>query len=86
VRRADFNLEGLCGFELRDMTVGVCGTGRIGTAVVRLLSGFTKILAYDEEPNEEVMLLASYVGRREELFRFSDILTLLSLSCPPPSI
>lgn len=77
VRRADFNLEGLCGFELRDKTVGVCGTGRIGTAVVRLLSGFgCKILAYDDEPNEEVTLLASYVDTREELFRFSDILTL----------
>lgn len=77
VRLADFNLEGLCGFEIRDMTVGVYGTGRIGTAVVRLLSGFgCKILAYDEEPNEEVMLLASYVDTREELFRFSDILTL----------
>ena len=77
VRRADFNLEGLCGFELRDMTVGVCGTGRIGTEVVRLLSGFgCKILAYDEEPNEEVQLLASYVDTREELFRYSDILSL----------
>ena len=77
VRRADFNLEGLCGFELRDMTVGVCGTGRIGTNVVKLLSGFgCKILAYDEEPNEEVMLLASYVDTRDELFRFCDILTL----------
>ena len=77
VRRADFNLEGLCGFELRDMTVGVCGTGRIGTEVVKLLSGFgCKILAYDEEPNEQVMLLASYVDTREELFRYSDILTL----------
>ena len=77
VRRADFNLEGLCGFELRDKTVGVCGTGRIGTAVVNLLSGFgCKILAYDDEPNEEVTLLASYVDTREELFRFSDILTL----------
>ena len=77
VRRADFNLEGLCGFELRDMTVGVCGTGRIGTAMVRLLSGFgCKILAYDEEPNEEVTLLASYVDTKEELFRYSDILTL----------
>ena len=77
VRRADFNLEGLCGFELRDMTVGVCGTGRIGTSVVRLLSGFgCKILAYDDAPNEEVMLLASYVDTCEELFRFSDILTL----------
>ena len=77
VRRADFNLEGLCGFELRDMTVGVYGTGRIGTSVVRLLSGFgCKILAYDESPNEEVTLLASYVDTREELFRFSDILTL----------
>ena len=77
VRRADFNLEGLCGFELRDMTVGVCGTGRIGTNVVQLLSGFgCKILAYDDAPNEEVTLLASYVDTREELFRFSDILTL----------
>ena len=77
VRRADFSLEGLCGFELRDRTVGVCGTGRIGTMVVRLLSGFgCKILAYDEEPNEEVELLASYVDTREELFRYSDILTL----------
>lgn len=77
VRRADFNLEGLCGFELRDKTVGVCGTGRIGTQVVKLLNGFgCKILAYDDEPNEEVTLLASYVDTREELFRFSDILTL----------
>jgi D-lactate dehydrogenase len=77
VRRADFNLEGLCGFELRDKTVGVCGTGRIGTNVIRLLNGFgCNVLAYDEEPNEEVMLLASYVDTREELFRFSDILTL----------
>lgn len=77
VRRADFNLEGLCGFELRDRTVGVCGTGRIGTAVVRLLSGFgCRILAYDDDPNEEVTLLASYVDTREELFRYSDILTL----------
>lgn len=77
VRRADFNLEGLCGFELRDMTVGVYGTGRIGTNVVQLLSGFgCKILAYDEEPNEEVMLRASYVDTREELFRYCDILTL----------
>jgi D-lactate dehydrogenase len=77
VRRADFNLEGLCGFELRDKTVGVCGTGRIGTEVVKLLHGFgCKILAYDDEPNEKVTLLASYVDTREELFRFSDILTL----------
>ncbi len=77
VRRADFNLEGLCGFELRDRTVGVYGTGRIGTNVVQLLTGFgCKVLAYDEEPNEEVMLRASYVDTREELFRFCDILTL----------
>ena len=77
VRRADFNLEGLCGFELRDMTVGVCGTGRIGTNVVRLLNGFgCKVLAYDEMPNEEVMLTASYLDTKEELFRLSDILTL----------
>ena len=77
VRRADFSLEGLCGFELRDKTVGVCGTGRIGTEVVKLLSGFgCRVLAYDDAPSEEVTLLASCVDSKEELFRYSDILTL----------
>ena len=36
----DFSLPGVIGKELRDCTVGVLGTGRIGKAVLRDLSGF----------------------------------------------
>ncbi|PJM76185.1 D-isomer specific 2-hydroxyacid dehydrogenase family protein [Bifidobacterium simiarum] len=72
----DFSLEGLRGRELRNLTVGVMGTGRIGATVIRCLSGFgCEILAYDPHPNEKVAELAEYVGL-DELYRRSDIITL----------
>lgn len=44
----DFSLDGLMGREMKDLTVGVMGTGRIGAQVIRELSGFgCRILAYD---------------------------------------
>jgi D-specific alpha-keto acid dehydrogenase len=44
----DFRLNDVRGKELRDMTVGVIGTGRIGTAVINRLWGFgSPVLAYD---------------------------------------
>ena len=36
----DYSLAGLQGRELRTLTVGVMGTGRIGRAVIEYLSGF----------------------------------------------
>ena len=35
-----FSLAGLMGREMKDLTVGVMGTGRIGAQVIRELSGF----------------------------------------------
>lgn len=50
----DFSLPGLIGKELKDLTVGVIGTGQIGSTVIRELSGFgCRILAYDSCENEE---------------------------------
>ena len=44
----DFSLPGIRGRELHGFTVGVIGTGRIGQAVIRDLSGFgCRIYAYD---------------------------------------
>jgi D-specific alpha-keto acid dehydrogenase len=44
----DYRLNDRRGRELRDMTIGVIGTGRIGRAVMDRLQGFgCRILAYD---------------------------------------
>lgn len=75
IRRADlgdYRLDEVRGRELRDLTVGVVGTGRIGAAVIDRLRGFgCRILAHDRRPKttaESVSL--------EELLRRSDLVTL----------
>jgi len=76
VRENNFELEGLQGFELRDKSVGVFGTGRIGAAVIRNLSGLgPRILAYDPFPNQEVAGLVEFVDEPEAIMRQADILT-----------
>lgn len=68
----DFRLNDVPGKELRDMTIGVIGTGRIGTAVMNRLRGFCcRILAYDHSPQT----FANYVDL-DELLQKSDIVTL----------
>lgn len=72
----DYSLHGIQGRELKDMTVGVIGTGRIGRTVIRNLSGFgCKILAYDLYENEEVAKQASYVSL-DDLWQQADVITL----------
>ncbi|MEV0676025.1 D-isomer specific 2-hydroxyacid dehydrogenase family protein [Actinosynnema sp. NPDC050436] len=75
IRRADahdYRLGAVRGRELRDLTVGVVGTGRIGTAVVVRLRGFgCRVLAHDTRPGA----VADYVPLGE-LLRSSDIVTL----------
>ncbi|MEW2458592.1 D-isomer specific 2-hydroxyacid dehydrogenase family protein [Streptomyces albus] len=75
VRRTDahdYRLSDIRGKELRDLTVGVVGTGRIGTAVIDRLQGFgCRVLAYDNRPGTA----ADYVPL-DELLRHSDIVTL----------
>ncbi|MEV0842389.1 NAD(P)-dependent oxidoreductase [Actinocatenispora sera] len=70
--RHDYRLGEVRGRELRDLTVGVVGTGRIGAAVVDRLSGFgCRVLAHDAHPSTA----AEHVSL-EELLRGSDIVTL----------
>src|SRR5687767_5668546 len=48
VREGNFALDGLLGFDLHGRTAGVVGTGKIGTGVARILTGFgCRVLAYD---------------------------------------
>lgn len=72
----DYTLQGLNGRELRDLTVGVIGTGRIGSTVIRNLSGFgCRILAYDLYEKNEVKQLATYEPL-EKIWKESDVITL----------
>lgn len=68
----DYRLHDVRGKELRDLTVGVVGTGRIGTAVMDRLRGFgCRVLAHDSRPKtsaDDVPL--------DDLVRQSDIVTL----------
>lgn len=68
----DYRLPAGPGRELRDLTVGVVGTGRIGAAVIARLRGFgCRILAFDPCPKADV----AYVPLDELLGR-SDVVTL----------
>ncbi len=72
----DFTLKGKIGRDLCDCTVGVIGTGQIGSTVIRHLSSFgCRILAYDLYPREELSGMAEYVTL-EELYAQADIITL----------
>jgi D-specific alpha-keto acid dehydrogenase len=75
LRRAevhDYRLGDVRGKELRDLTVGVVGTGRIGAAVIDRLRGFgCQALAYDSRPQTS----ADYVPL-DDLLVQSDMVTL----------
>ena len=72
----DFSLPGIQGKEMPNFTVGVLGTGRIGRAVIRDISGFgCTIYAYDQYENDEVKKYAQYVSL-DEIYEKCDMITL----------
>ncbi|MFF7445893.1 MULTISPECIES: NAD(P)-dependent oxidoreductase [unclassified Streptomyces] len=79
VRRTDlhdYRLSDVRGKELRDLTVGVIGAGRIGAAVMTRLRGFgCRILAHDNRPVERPGSAVEHVPL-DELLRRSDLVTL----------
>ncbi|KLN63552.1 2-hydroxyacid dehydrogenase [Vibrio sp. VPAP30] len=79
-RDANFNLEGLVGFNFYGKTVGVIGTGKIGIATMRILKGLgMTILCHDPYENQlAIDLDAKYVSK-QALYEQSDIITL---HCP----
>ena len=79
IRTRDFNfsLNNLIGFDLHGKTVGIIGTGRIGSCFAHICNGFgMRVLAYDKYPKEQAPF--SYVPL-DTLLAESDI---VSLHCP----
>ena len=80
VREGNFALDGLLGFDLHRRTIGVIGTGAIGTVFARILKGFgCHVLAFDPVPSAECRELDVEYVDRATLFAQSDI---ISLHCP----
>ena len=74
---ANFSLDGLMGFNLHQKTVGIIGTGHIGTAFARIMAGFgCHLLAVDPEPNEICRDLKVNYVTFETLLNESDIVSL----------
>lgn len=81
VREDNFALDGLLGFDLHGTTVGVIGTGKIGTIFAQIMHGFgCHLLGYDAYPHDHFPAIgdARYVDL-QELLATSDI---ISLHCP----
>lgn len=79
VREGNFALDGLLGFDLNGCTVGIVGTGKIGSITAGIIKGFgCEILGYDLYPNDNFPKIGTYVELKELLSR-SDI---ISLHCP----
>ncbi|MFV5685261.1 NAD(P)-dependent oxidoreductase [Flavobacterium sp. GB2R13] len=65
MQNGDYRLDHLVGFDLHGKTIGIVGTGKIGTAFARIMHGFgCKILAFDIQENKELMkeIPISYVS------------------------
>lgn len=77
IANQDFRWDKYISKELKHMTVGVIGTGRIGQSAISIYKGFgSKILAYDLYPNQALKDSVTYVDSVSELVKAADLITL----------
>jgi lactate dehydrogenase-like 2-hydroxyacid dehydrogenase len=80
VREGNFDLSGLVGFNMAGKTVGIVGTGKIGTALAHIMKGFgCRLLGYDTYNNPACLELGMKYVDLPCLLAESDI---VSLHCP----
>jgi len=80
VREGNFALDGLLGFDLHGRTVGVVGTGRIGSSFARIMNGFgCRLLGFDPQPDPACEQLGMAYVPLADLLAQSDV---VSLHCP----
>ncbi|MFF7156356.1 NAD(P)-dependent oxidoreductase [Streptomyces sp. NPDC008139] len=76
-RDFDFRLDGLLGRDFHGRTVGVVGTGKIGTAFTAIARGYgMRILGWDIAVNPACTELGMEYVELDRLFRESDLISL----------
>ena len=80
VREGNFSIDGLMGSDVHGKTVGVIGTGIIGSIFAKIMHGFgCEVLAYDVAKNPDCIKLGVNYVSLDELFSRSHA---ISLHCP----
>ena len=80
VREGNFDLNNLIGFNMSGKTVGIVGTGKIGTALAHIMKGFgCELLGYDVYHNPACIELGLRYTDLPTLLAQSDI---ISIHCP----
>lgn len=80
VREGNFDLNNLIGFNMSGKTVGIVGTGKIGTALAHIMKGFgCELLGYDVYHNPTCIELGLRYTDLPTLLAQSDI---ISIHCP----
>jgi D-lactate dehydrogenase len=73
-----FDTTQLVGFDLKDKTMGVLGTGKIGSHLVKMAKGFEmNVIAFDAFPNEKLASELGYAYKTlDEVLQTSDVLSI----------
>jgi len=81
VSHYNFNLDNLVGFDLHEKTVGIVGTGKIGTVMSKIMHGFgCKLLGFDLEENKD--LINTYNMQYTTLENLCNKADIISLHVP----
>nr|MBI5456097.1 hydroxyacid dehydrogenase [Candidatus Levybacteria bacterium] len=76
-KKGDFSSENLEGFDLAGKTLGIIGTGNIGTNVAEIALSFEmKVLAFSRTQNQNLVSKGVKYVSLDELLTNSDIVTL----------
>jgi D-lactate dehydrogenase len=80
VREGNFSLDGMIGFDLHGRTVGVIGTGSIGSVFCRIMHGIgCRVVAFDPMPDTSCEAMGVEYVALSELYREAEI---VALHCP----
>jgi D-lactate dehydrogenase len=80
VKECNFAIEKLLGFNLYNKTVGVIGTGKIGSVFCKIMLGFgCKVIAFDIKESEDLKQKGIEYKSFDEVLSNSDI---ISIHCP----
>jgi D-lactate dehydrogenase len=78
VKEGNYDYHGMRGFDLKNKTLGVVGTGKIGQQLIRMIAGFEmNVIAYDPFPNKAFAAEFGFsYTTLPKLLASSDIITL----------